>query len=89
MAVWMVVAACGAVLSLTGLTVLVGQYRKGRISRRYLLAIVVGFASLASYALISALWPELGSGLISLLILSPGFIAIVILIHERQVTGHS
>ena len=84
MTIWLVVAAIGAVLSLWGLTVVFRKYREGEITRRYFLAIVVGYISFVSFVLVSAFRPDISTGLVTVVMLLPAFIAIVVVIRERQ-----
>lgn len=81
---WIVVAAIGGVVSLGGLAVLLRQYRLGHITRRYMLAVVIGYASLVSYSLLDALQPRPLSSVLTVLVLLPGFFAIIVVVRERQ-----
>jgi len=81
---WIGVAVIGGVLSIWGLWVFWGRYRRGEITGRYLLAVFVGFVSYASFALLSAVRPELSSGPVALAVLLPAFLAILVLIREHR-----
>jgi len=70
MNIWLVVAAIGGVLSLWGLMVLFRKYREGEITRRYFLAIVVGYISFVSFVLMSAFRPDISTGLVTVVILA-------------------
>jgi drug/metabolite transporter (DMT)-like permease len=84
MTAWILVAVLGGILSLAGLSILFRRYREGVVTLRHLLAFVVGFVALASYALVSTLRPDITSGPVTVLMLLPAFVAIVVLIHEHQ-----
>jgi hypothetical protein len=85
---WIFVAAIGGVLAVFWLLALFRRYRRGEITGRYLAAAVVGVVSVASFALLSALRPEFGSGPAVAIILLPAFIAILVVILEhRKATG--
>ena len=84
MTTWLVAAAFGAVLSLWGLTVLFRKYRDGDITPRFFLAIVVGYISFFAFVLVSAFRPDITTGLVTVVILLLAFIAIIVVIRERQ-----
>jgi drug/metabolite transporter (DMT)-like permease len=84
MIMWMLVALVGGALSVAGLITLGRRYLRGEITRRSLLAFVVGYLGLVSYALLSALRPEITTGAVTLVMLLPVFIAIVVIIREHQ-----
>lgn len=84
MMTWILVAAAGGVLSLSGLAVLLRRSRRGEITRTYLWAMVVGYTSFVSFALISAFRPDLASGPVTIAILVPASVAIVVLIREHR-----
>jgi len=86
-ALWMVISAMGGVLSLSGLAVLLRRCHRGEITRRYVLAVVVGYISFVSYAVLSALQSQALSGVLTVLVLLPAFIAIIVVVHERQRAG--
>ncbi|MDH3199018.1 MAG: hypothetical protein OEO21_12345 [Candidatus Krumholzibacteria bacterium] len=84
MMLWITVAVLGVVLSLLGLLVFVGRYRRGEVSGRFLLALMVGYVALVAYAVTSALWPEMGGGWPIILMLVPALAAVIVLITERR-----
>jgi len=88
MAVWALVAAVGAVVSLVGWAGFLRRYRRAEITGRYLLALTVGYASFVSYALLSALRPDTASGIVGVLLLLPAFVALVVVIRERRPAAH-
>jgi drug/metabolite transporter (DMT)-like permease len=85
--VWVSIAAIGGLLSIAGLAVYVRRFRRGEITLRYLLAVVVGYASFVSFALVGALRPESADAPWAVGILLPGFVAVVVLVRERGRTG--
>jgi len=87
MLVWVSIAAIGGLLSIAGLAVYLGRYRRGAITLRYLLALVVGYASFVSFALVGALRPESTGAPWAVGILIPAFVAIVVLVRERGRTN--
>jgi uncharacterized membrane protein YfcA len=92
MNLWELVAGLGGVVSLAGLSAAFRRYRRGEITLRYLLACVVGLASFISYALVSALSPDLATGIVTILLLVPALAAIVVLVrgHRKlREAGHS
>ena len=84
MIIWITAAVIGAIFSLIGFILLYGKFRRGEITRIYLAAFVLGFISFASYALISALKPDIMTSLLTLLLLLPAIIAIVVLVREHK-----
>jgi bacteriorhodopsin len=58
MAMWILVAVFGVLVSLVGFWVLVRKYRRGEIRGRYLVAVIVGVISLAAWALLTNLQPN-------------------------------
>lgn len=86
MYIWIFVAGIGGALSILGLLFFLRRYRRGEITRRYLLAIVVGYVSFLTFALVNAFHPDLTSGPVVIAILLPAFIAILIVIREHQKT---
>jgi hypothetical protein len=84
MVTWILIAAIGGVFSIIGILILIQRYLRGEISQLYLFAIIVGYISFVSFALISSLRSEFASGLISVIILLPAFVALVFLIHQNQ-----
>jgi uncharacterized membrane protein len=84
---WFVVAVIGVMLSLWGLFTLLHKFRRGEITRRYFIAIVVGYISFVSFALVNALRPDITTGLVTILMLLPAFIAILVVVHERKSTN--
>jgi uncharacterized membrane protein len=84
MLIWILVATVGGILSLMGLITLFRQYRRDRITLRSLLAYVVGYVAFVSYALASALRPDIASGPASVAMLLPAFVAIVVAAHEHR-----
>jgi drug/metabolite transporter (DMT)-like permease len=87
MMLWIAIAVLGVVLSALGLLVFVGRYRRGQVSGRFLLALVVGTLALVAYAVASALRPEMGHLWPAVLILLPAFAAVVVLVNERRRTA--
>lgn len=84
MTVWIVVALIGVILSLWGLWFYFRQYQRGNISGRYLAALVVGYLSFVSYAIVSTTRSFLTDGIPTAALLLPGFIAIVVIVRERR-----
>jgi len=84
MMTWVLVAAIGGALSVSGLVALLRRCRRGEITRTYLSAMVVGYISFVSFALISTLRPELASGPVTIATLLPASVAIVVLIREHR-----
>jgi len=87
MMIWIAIAVLGLVLSVLGLLVFVGRYRRGEVSARFLLALVTGCVALAAYAAVSALRPDLGRGWPALLLLAPAFTAVIVLVRARGRTA--
>jgi len=87
MMIWIAIAVLGVVLSVLGLLVFVGRYRRGEVSGRFLLALLVGYVALVAYAAASAFRPEIGRGWPALLMLLPAFAAVVVLVNERRRTA--
>lgn len=87
MALWIVITAIGGVLSLSGLAVLLRQYHRGEITWRYVLAVVVGYISFVTYAVLSAVQSQALSGVLTVLVLLPAFLAIIVVVYERQRAG--
>jgi len=79
---WSIVALLGAGLTLWGLVETFRRYREGAVSLRFVLAVVVGLASFGSFAVASAIRPDL-DGLATVAILLPAFVAIVVVARER------
>ena len=46
---WIIIAAIGIILSMTGITVLIRRYLKGEITLLYLVSIIIGFLSFIAY----------------------------------------
>jgi len=84
---WILVAAAGGIACIAGMTAVFGRYRRGEVSGRYLAAVVVGVLSFGSYALVSAVRPDLGTGAVSLLLLLPGLLAVVAVAREHERAG--
>jgi len=84
---WLLVSACGGILALGGIGVLVGRYRKGVLPLRILIASVVGCLSFVSYAVIDAFHPEVWTGELRLALLLPAIASILVLVHGRQARG--
>ena len=84
MTAWILVAVTGGVLSILGLLVFIRRYMRGEMSQLQLFAIIVGYVSIVSFALVSSLRPEFASGPVSIAILLSAFVAIVFLIREHQ-----
>jgi len=85
--VWVSIAALGGLLSMAGLAVYLRRFRRGEITKRHLLAVVVGYASLVSFAVVEALHPEYADEPWAVGILLPAFVAVVVLVRERGRTG--
>lgn len=83
MIAWILIASIGGLISLSCLVILLRRYRRGDITQRYTIAMVVGYISFVSFAIISALRPEVASGWATITLL-PAFISIVVLIRERK-----
>jgi len=81
---WMLVAALGLVAMASGLLTCWRRYRRGRITRRYLSAIVVGCVCFVAYAVVGAFRPEFASGPVAMALLLPAFIAIVVIVREHR-----
>ncbi len=84
MYIWIFIAIIGGALSILGLMFFLRRYRRNEITLRYLLAIVVGYVSFLAFALVSTFRPDLASGPVTVAILLPAFVAILLLILERQ-----
>ena len=84
MIIWILIAAVGGILSIWGFILLLNQYHQGKHTKRYVYAMVIGYISFISFALISAIQPEFSSGILSVALLLPAFIAIVVLINEYK-----
>jgi len=84
MGIWMLAAVLGGVAALAGLVVVYFRFQRGEITGRYFGAVVLGLASFATYALISAFRPDLATGATSLIVLLPAFLAIVVLVREHE-----
>lgn len=82
--IWIAVTVSGLILCLSGFKALVGQYRTGAISVRWLLVCMVGWLSFVSYAVADAIRPELMTGPVTIVWLLPAFIAIAVLANEYQ-----
>lgn len=82
---WIAVAVIGLVLAMIGFLDLVRRYRRNEIRGRDLFAIVIGFLSLLSFAFLSAVRPDVLTGMLTIVILLPAFVAVVILTGERPV----
>lgn len=80
---WVLIAVIGGLLSIWGLAVYLRRFRRGEITLRYLLAVIVGYASFVSFVLVGALRPESAGSPWTVGILLPSFVAIVVLIRER------
>jgi len=84
MIMWLIVGACGGALSTAGLLVLHGLYRSGEIPLRILIASLVGFLSLATYAVLGAFRPETTTGPVTIALLLPAVVSILVLIRGRR-----
>jgi len=80
---WLIVAAAGFVLCAWGLANLVGRYRRGLVSLRYTLAVIVAVLSGSIYVVADALRSDLVTGAASLILLFPAAVALVVVIRER------
>jgi len=89
MGAWILVAAVGGVFALVGLVGLFRRYLRGELSGRYVSAAATGLASLLACALASALRPDAVTGAVMIVLLLPGFVAVVALMreHERMKRG--
>jgi len=87
MGIWMLTTVLGGVAALAGLVAVYIRYQRREITGRYLGAIVVGLASFVTYAVISAFRPDLSTGAPGLIVVLPAFVAIVILVRERERSG--
>jgi len=84
MNLWILVTLIGAGLAAVGLALFVRRFRAGEVTGRMLAAVVVGLVSFASYGVVSAVRPDLGTGPVSLVLLLPAFVAIVLVMRERE-----
>lgn len=84
MTMWIIIAVIGFILSVLGLSAFVRRYRRGEITRRHLLAAIIGYVSLVTFAVVSAVRPDITNGPLAVIVLLPAFVAIVVLIRERR-----
>ena len=84
MTMWILVAAVGGIFSVAGFAALVGRYRQGVIRGQYLLAFVVGYFALVSFALLEAFQPAGVSGPVTIALLLPASVAIGVIIREHR-----
>jgi len=81
---WILTALLGITISLLGIRIIIKKYFHGEISGRYLLAIIIGFLSFVVYVVLSSIKPEIMSGLVTIAILLPVFVAILVVIYKHQ-----
>lgn len=84
MILWILVAIVGLTLSVAGFMALVRRFRRGTIRGRYLVACVVGYVALVSYAVLDAFRPAALTGPVTIAVLLPAFVAIGVLVHEHR-----
>lgn len=85
--IWLLVAMIGTILALMGLWALFQRYRRGETSLGRLVACLVGFGSLASYAALSAFAPASMSGVVTMVVLAPALVAVVFLVRRYEREG--
>ena len=86
MIIWILVVAVGGILSIWGLIIFWRRYRRGEITKRYIYALIVGYASFVLFALVSAICPDFK---MEYVILLPAFVAILVLLREHQKSNES
>jgi uncharacterized membrane protein HdeD (DUF308 family) len=84
MTLWIVVAVVGVILSVFGFIALLRRFRRGEIRGRYLLAFVVGYVALISFAVLEAFRPTALTGPVTIAVLLPAFIAIGVIVRELR-----
>ncbi|UCF79466.1 MAG: hypothetical protein JSW03_04290 [Candidatus Eiseniibacteriota bacterium] len=84
MSLWLAVAGIGVVLAVGELVVLLRKFRLGEVSRRYFLAVLVGFDFFVLFAVLRALRPDIVTGPVTAVLLLPVFVSIVIVVREHQ-----
>jgi len=84
MTMWVLVAVVGAILSVAAFMALVRRYRRGTVRGRYLLAFMVGYVALVSFALLDALRPTGVSGPVTIALLLAASVAIVVIVREHR-----
>ena len=83
MTTWIWVAAFGAALSILGLLVYIGRFRRGEITYLHLFAIVAGYLSFMSFVIVSCFRPGIAGGPAGIVLLLPAFVSIVLLVREH------
>jgi len=84
MITWILIAVIGGILSIWAFIILLRQYQQGKHTKRYIYAMVVGYVSFVLFALVMVIQPEFNSGIVSVAILMPAFVAIVVLVDEYR-----
>ncbi|NIT61706.1 MAG: hypothetical protein GWN00_37550 [Aliifodinibius sp.] len=84
MIIWIPVALLGLILSSFGITVIFKKYLRDQVRGRYILAIILGFLSFVTYAVLSPVLPDIMSGEATIAMLLPALIALLVVIHEHH-----
>lgn len=84
MTFWISVALVGVLVFALGFLDLLRKFRRGDVRGRYLVAVVVAFMALATWAALSGLRPNAADSFVGLTMLAAALVAIVVIVREHQ-----